>query len=51
MMSSEGFDEFMKALGVGLMKRKLANSVTPVVVIEISEDGGMLNFTICVHTE
>ena len=40
MTSSEGFDEFMKALGVGLMKRKLANSVTPVVVIEISEDGG-----------
>merc|ERR1712061_19056 len=35
----EGFDEFMKALGVGLMKRKLANSVTPVVVIEIEEDG------------
>ena len=40
MTSSEGFDEFMKTLGVGLMKRKLANSVTPVVVIEISEDGG-----------
>ena len=40
MTSSEGFDEFMKALGVGLMKRKLANSVTPVVVIEISDDGG-----------
>ena len=39
MTSSEGFDEFMKALGVGLMKRKLANSVTPVVVMEIADDG------------
>lgn len=35
---SQGFDEFMKSLGVGLMKRKLANSVTPVNVVEI-EDG------------
>ena len=40
MTSSEGFEEFMKALGVGFAKRKLANSVTPVVVVEISEDGG-----------
>ena len=39
MTSSEGFDEFMKALGVGLMKRKLANSVTPTVVMEIADDG------------
>ena len=39
MTSSENFDEFMKALGVGLMKRKLANSVTPVVVMEIADDG------------
>ena len=42
MASSQGFDEFMKALGVGLMKRKMANSVTPVNVVEIEEDGELL---------
>ena len=39
MDSSEGFDDFMKALGVGMIKRKLANSVVPVNEIEISDDG------------
>lgn len=38
MESSEGFDEFMKALGVGLVMRKMANTATPVV--EISEADG-----------
>ena len=39
MESSECFDEFMKALGVGMMKRKMANSVTPVNVVEIDPTG------------
>merc|ERR1712045_521115 len=39
MASSENFDDFMKALGVGMIKRKLANSVIPVNEIEIAEDG------------
>ena len=39
MESSEKFDDFMKALGVGMIKRKLANSVVPINEIEISESG------------
>jgi len=39
MESSEGFEDFMKALGVGAIKRKMANSVTPINVIEIRDDG------------
>ena len=39
MASSENFDDFMKVLGVGMIKRKLANSVIPVNEIEIAEDG------------
>nr|BAN20204.1 allergen, putative [Riptortus pedestris] len=35
---SEKFDEFMKALGVGLITRKMGNTVSPVV--ELTEDGG-----------
>jgi hypothetical protein len=38
MESSEGFDEFMKALGVGLVMRKMANAASPSV--EISEKDG-----------
>ena len=30
MESSVKFDDFMKALGVGMIKRKLANSVVPI---------------------
>ena len=30
MESSDKFDDFMKALGVGMIKRKLANSVVPI---------------------
>ena len=37
--SSECFDDFMKALGVGMIKRKLANSVIPINEIEISDEG------------
>ncbi len=39
MVSSEGFDNFMKALNVGVVKRKMANSVTPVNVIDITPEG------------
>ena len=42
MTSSDGFEEWMKAMGVGWTKRKLANSVVPVNVVEISDDGGKL---------
>ncbi|PZC78673.1 sodium/calcium exchanger regulatory protein 1 [Helicoverpa armigera] len=37
MVSSENFDEFMKAIGVGLITRKAANAVTPTV--ELRKDG------------
>ncbi|XP_026333812.1 myelin P2 protein-like [Hyposmocoma kahamanoa] len=37
MISSENFDEFMKAIGVGLITRKAANAVTP--TIELRKDG------------
>ena len=36
---SEGFDEYMKCLGVSMMRRKLASSVSPVIVVEIGGDG------------
>ena len=39
MESSEKFDDFMKVLGVGIMRRKLANSVVPINEIEITPDG------------
>lgn len=39
MESSDKFDDFMKALGVGMIKRKLANSVVPINEVEIMEDG------------
>jgi len=46
MESSEGFDEFMKALGVGAIKRRMAASVTPVNVIDIDENGMAINQSI-----
>ncbi|XP_031839721.1 fatty acid binding protein isoform X1 [Nomia melanderi] len=39
LFNSENFDEFMKALGVGLMTRKVGSSVSPVV--ELTEDSGL----------
>nr|CAD7463035.1 unnamed protein product [Timema tahoe] len=36
--ASENFDEYMKAVGVGLMTRKMGNTVSP--VIELTESGG-----------
>ncbi len=39
LLKTENFDEFMKVLGVGLVKRKLANSVSPVNVIMVNDDG------------
>lgn len=38
MESSENFDEFMKALGVGMVMRKMGNAATPSV--DITEEGG-----------
>ena len=46
MTSSDGFEEWMKAMGVGWTKRKLANSVVPVNVVEVSDDGGELQHCI-----
>jgi len=34
---TEGFDEFLKEIGVGMIKRKLANSTTP--ELEVKQDG------------
>jgi len=39
MESSDKFDDFMKALGVGMIKRRLANSVVPINEVEITEEG------------
>ncbi|CAH1721548.1 fatty acid-binding protein, muscle-like isoform X1 [Aphis gossypii] len=36
---SENFDEYMKALGVGMVKRTLANTVYPVVELTKNDDG------------
>lgn len=36
--TSDKFDEYMKALGVGLVTRKMGNSVSPVV--ELTENNG-----------
>jgi hypothetical protein len=40
--STEGFDQYLKVLGVSMMRRKMANSVTPVNDVEISEDGNYI---------
>ncbi|KAL4143518.1 hypothetical protein QTP88_005841 [Uroleucon formosanum] len=37
--TSENFDEYMKALGVGLVKRTLGNSASPVVELTKTDDG------------
>jgi hypothetical protein len=37
MESSDKFDDFMKALGVGMIKRKLANSVVPTNEVQMTE--------------
>merc|ERR1712013_836881 len=39
---SENFEEFMKAVGVGLVSRKLGNKFSPVVTI--TEEGGEYTF-------
>uniref|UniRef100_A0AC34FA56 Cytosolic fatty-acid binding proteins domain-containing protein n=1 Tax=Panagrolaimus sp. ES5 TaxID=591445 RepID=A0AC34FA56_9BILA len=36
--SSENFDEYMKAVGVGLITRKVANNAKPTLVFEICGD-------------
>uniref|UniRef100_A0A2S2PQQ6 Fatty acid-binding protein, muscle n=1 Tax=Schizaphis graminum TaxID=13262 RepID=A0A2S2PQQ6_SCHGA len=37
--SSENFDDYMKALGVGMVKRTLGNTATPVVELTKNADG------------
>ncbi|XP_060834842.1 fatty acid-binding protein, muscle-like [Rhopalosiphum padi] len=37
--SSENFDDYMKALGVGMVKRTLGNTATPVVELTKNDDG------------
>ncbi|XP_071642719.1 fatty acid binding protein isoform X2 [Temnothorax americanus] len=39
LFSSENFDEFMKALGVGMVTRKMGSTVSPVV--ELTEKDGL----------
>ncbi|CAG0918462.1 unnamed protein product [Notodromas monacha] len=39
LVKSENFDEYMKAVGVGMVTRKLANSATPVVdITKVTDD-------------
>ncbi|XP_018799053.1 PREDICTED: probable fatty acid-binding protein [Bactrocera latifrons] len=40
---SENFDEYMKELGVGMVMRKMGNSVSPTV--ELKKDGETYTFT------
>ena len=49
LVKTENFDEFMKKLGVGLVKRKLANSVSPMNVIILNDDGESYFYPICTH--
>ncbi|XP_054279821.1 fatty acid-binding protein, muscle-like isoform X2 [Macrosteles quadrilineatus] len=41
--TSDKFEEYMKALGVGLMTRKMGNTVSP--VIELTENSGEYTLT------
>jgi len=41
--TSENFDEYMKALGVGLVTRKMGNTVSPVV--ELKKEGDVYTLT------
>ncbi|XP_055854817.1 probable fatty acid-binding protein [Episyrphus balteatus] len=41
--NSENFDEYMKELGVGMVYRKMGNSVSPTV--ELKKDGDKYTFT------
>lgn len=41
--TSENFEEFMKALGVGLLTRKMGNAVSP--VIELTKNGDEFTLT------
>ncbi|CAH1997960.1 unnamed protein product [Acanthoscelides obtectus] len=43
--SSEKFDEYMKALGVGLVTRKMGNAVSPVVELKKEGDEYVLSST------
>jgi len=43
LVSSENFDEYMKTLGVGLVTRKMGNTVSPVV--ELKKEGDVYTLT------
>nr|CAI5860833.1 unnamed protein product [Callosobruchus analis] len=43
--SSDKFDEYMKALGVGLVTRKMGNAVSPVVELKKEGDEYVLSST------
>ncbi|XP_077296413.1 fatty acid-binding protein-like [Arctopsyche grandis] len=43
LQKSENFDEFMKALGVGLVTRKMGNSISPVV--DLKKEGDVYTFS------
>lgn len=45
LIKSENFDEYMKALGVGLVLRKLGNSTSPVVELTQKDDTYTLTTT------
>ncbi|KAL5241936.1 hypothetical protein ACI65C_009346 [Semiaphis heraclei] len=40
--TSENFDEYMKALGVGLVKRTLGNTATPIVELTKNNEGKLV---------
>jgi hypothetical protein len=39
LVSSEGLDDYLKALGVGFARRKLAATISPTIFISIEENG------------
>ncbi|XP_017771642.1 PREDICTED: fatty acid-binding protein, muscle-like isoform X2 [Nicrophorus vespilloides] len=45
LVNSENFDEFMKAVGVGLVTRKMGNAVSPVVELKMDGDQYVLSST------
>merc|ERR1712110_205589 len=42
--STDGFDGFLKELGVGMIKRKVACGMKPTLVIQVAGDGSSFSF-------
>jgi fatty acid-binding protein 3 len=38
LIDSENFDEYMKKVGIGFVTRKMANSLKPVLTIDVNGD-------------